>query len=257
MYDHFFVVGAQRCGTSYLYRLLDQHPAIQMARPLRPEPKWFLDDELFALGVDEYERRHFDAGGPPLRGEKSTTYIESERAASRIAHAYPDAAIIALVRDPVERAASNYRLTREHGLEMRSIDEALGSADLALPSRDGWFEVAGRRISTSPFAYRARGHYTNYLRAYAERFPPDRLTVLLFEDLVGTAEGIGQVYGRLGVDDGFQPPGMDEVVNPGPADDGPLSEEVAAELRRVFADSNEQLARDFGLDLAPWGTAAT
>jgi hypothetical protein len=48
---HFVIPGAQRSGTTLLWRLLDQHPEIQMARPLRPEPKYFLDPAAVGRGL--------------------------------------------------------------------------------------------------------------------------------------------------------------------------------------------------------------
>ena len=59
MTEHFFIIGAQRSGTTYLYHLLDEHPEICMARPLRPEPKFFLKNELYARGLEYYETCYF------------------------------------------------------------------------------------------------------------------------------------------------------------------------------------------------------
>ena len=86
MFEHFFIAGAQRSGTSYLYHILAEHPEIEMAKPLRPEPKFFHVDALFERGLDYY-RHHFFEGkaGAWLRGEKSTSYMESEKAAGRAA----------------------------------------------------------------------------------------------------------------------------------------------------------------------------
>lgn len=254
MAEHFFVIGAQRSGTTYLYHALDRHPEIQMARPVRPEPKFFLDEAQHSGGVVEYVRRYFDPDGPAVRGEKSTSYIESAAAAERIAAAFPGAGIIAVLRDPVDRAVSNYRLTRASGLESRSLDEALGTADRELTSRDGWYEVGGVRISTSPFAYRGRGLYADHLAAWARRF--ERLRVLLFEDLVASPQPLRSVYRFLGVDDGFEPGALEDGIYPGPADHEPLSAAVAAELRALYAGPNARLAATYGLDLSPWSSGA-
>jgi hypothetical protein len=84
MTEHFFIIGAQRTGTTYLYHLLAEHPEIEMAQPLKPEPKYFLIDSLFAQGLETYQTRYFSGkSGVWLRGEKSTSYIESEKAAER------------------------------------------------------------------------------------------------------------------------------------------------------------------------------
>ena len=64
MTRHFFIAGAQRSGTTYLYRLLDEHPEIEMAKPERPEPKFFLLDELHARGLKFYENHFFPNDSP-------------------------------------------------------------------------------------------------------------------------------------------------------------------------------------------------
>jgi hypothetical protein len=75
MHDHFVIIGAQRCGTTFLSHLLDEHPDVEMAKPFRPEPKFFLDEEQFARGLDYYDRRFFTEDRTRVRGEKSTSYI--------------------------------------------------------------------------------------------------------------------------------------------------------------------------------------
>ena len=74
---HLLVVGAQRCGTTYLSRALDAHPDVTMARPSPPEPKVFCDAVLSARGVESYHRTWFaHARDEELLGDKSTSYLE-------------------------------------------------------------------------------------------------------------------------------------------------------------------------------------
>ncbi len=125
MTERFFIVGGQRCGTTYLYHLLAGHPEIEMAVPVRPEPKFFLDDALYEKGLDHYERTFF-AGKPgsKIKGEKSTSYLEYEKVAARISSAFPDASILVVVRNPVERAMSHWRFSTQNGVESVSMEEA-------------------------------------------------------------------------------------------------------------------------------------
>ena len=55
----FLIGGAPRAGTTWLYRLLDRHPDVYMARPATPEPKFFLVDDLYQKGVEFYSRTWF------------------------------------------------------------------------------------------------------------------------------------------------------------------------------------------------------
>ena len=79
---HLLVIGGQRCGTTYLHGLLDEHPEIAMARPARPEPKVFLSDELSGRGGSGTARRTSRTPtDEKVLGEKSTSYLEDPLAA--------------------------------------------------------------------------------------------------------------------------------------------------------------------------------
>ena len=81
MIRHLLVIGAQRCGTTYLHTVLDSHEQITMARPANPEPKVFCSDELTRRGAEWYRETYFaHAGGELLLGEKSTSYLEDPNA---------------------------------------------------------------------------------------------------------------------------------------------------------------------------------
>src|SRR5206468_2663893 len=86
----FIIGGAPRSGTTWLYHLLDRHPDIYMAKPVKPEPKFFLVDQLYERGLEYYATTWFAAAGDArLAGEKSTDYLESSAAADRIARDLP------------------------------------------------------------------------------------------------------------------------------------------------------------------------
>jgi hypothetical protein len=246
-----FVVGAQRCGTTYLYHLLDRHPEIEMAHPVRPEPKFFLDDALFARGLAHYDAAYFTARpGTQVRGEKGTSYLESDTAADRIREAFPDARIVVMVREPVARAVSHWRFSVENGVETLPLEEALKRE----PERRGDYDHS--RFSVSPFAYLRRGRYAEDLARWAARFPRAHVRVLVFEAFRGSAEAVAGLYAWLGVDAAFRPEGLGAPVNVSrPAPDGAdrLSPETAAWLKDLFAEPNRRLAREWGLDLSAWG----
>lgn len=241
-----FVVGAQRCGTTYLYRLLDGHPDITMARPVRPEPKVFLTDE-FTGDPTRYDARMFP-GGPTtrVRGEKATSYLERPAALDRIARTFPDAHVVVVVRDPIERALSHYRFTVDGGLEDRSVDDAL-RADLEGDARP--YDTA--RISVSPYAYVRRGRYIEHLRAVDARFTPERVHVVVYEDLVADRGTVSALYRALGVDDTHQPAAWGQMVNPSTAQ-AVLGTSLRLQLRVHYAGPNAALARRLGRPLSAW-----
>ena len=245
--SHFFLVGAQRSGTTYLYHLLDAHPDIQMARPVRPEPKFFLDEACRSLGRDYYESTFFELDGDArVRGEKSTSYIESRAAAERIREFYPDARILFLLREPVARALSNYRFSVANGLETLPAWEAFEQEG----RRRGEYDRS--RVSVSPFAYTQRGRYVEYVSMYEEVFGADALHLMLHEDLVGGGDTLTSLYRFLDVSEDFAPPGVGNVMNATQGDPVPLTAAQYAELRGRFEASNAELADRYGLDLSAW-----
>lgn len=206
--NHLFIVGAQRAGSTYLYHLLDEHPEIAMSRPVRPEPKFFLNDQLYAKGRAYYEDTYFSGHTEATRylGEKSTSYIESVDAANRIHQFYPDARILMILRNPVIRAYSNYKFSVAHQIEKLSFEDALQ----AEPAR---LTEASFSTSVNPFAYCQRGHYIDYIEAYLKIFDRSQLEILIFEDLVGKSENVQRLYRWLGIDDSFKPASLNKVVN--------------------------------------------
>lgn len=244
--DRVFIVGAQRCGTTYLYRLLEAHPEISMARPVRPEPKIFLSGEV-TDDPQAYDARLF-AGRPAtrIRGEKTTSYLEHPASLDRIAKTFPDAHIVVAVRDPIERALSNYRFTVDAGLEDRTADAAL-LADLE--GRHRPYDHAS--MSASPYAYVRRGRYLRYLRRVDERFDRERIHVVVYEEFTAGTDVIRTVYAALGVDERHVPGVAGTVINPSAAP-ATLSTDTRDRLRAYYADANAALERHLGRSLRVW-----
>lgn len=244
--SYFVIVGAQRCGTTYLYRLLDEHPSVEMARPMRPEPKFFLHQDAITRGVDTYHSAYF--GHRPeasVHGEKGTSYIESEEAARRMAAVLPDPRIVLLVRDPIQRAISNYRFSVENGLESLPLRQALTEeAESRTYDR--------RRISASPFAYLRRGRYMDYLANYLHHIPRERTFVAVFEELVTDESVFESVCTFLGIEQ-LLPIVMGERVNASRAPEQRLPEQQIAHLRAYFARSTAALETFLGREIHAWG----
>src|SRR3954452_13231256 len=97
-----------------------------MARPARPEPKVFCSDEATGRGLSWYRETYFGhAGGELVLGDKSTSYLEDPRAPARAARMLGRPQVVAVLRDPLRRAVSNWRFSTDHGLETRPLAEAL------------------------------------------------------------------------------------------------------------------------------------
>ena len=242
-----FIVGAQRCGTTSLATALERHPNVVLAQPRRPEPKVFLIPGA-ADHVDEYVDRWYGHAGPDtrLRVEKSTSYLESDVACGEIARAFPDARIIVLLRDPVDRAVSHYGFSQEQGAESLPMAEAL---DPAAEGRPWDREV----ISVSPFHYLSRGRYAEDLPRWLDTFGRDSVHVVILEDLLAEPERFSELERDLGLEpgNGFS---AEERHNAAEGDIT-LDVETRARLAAWFADANADLAERLGRPIDQWAHA--
>ena len=245
MAEHFFIAGAQRSATTYLYRMLEQHPDITLAQPVRPEPKFFIRED-FSDDLDAYYREFFDHADTAWLGEKSTSYIEHPIAAERIARCLPDAVIFFMLRDPVERALSNYRFSVMNGFESLPLAQALDAE--AARIADG----AGSGVSVSPFSYVGRGHYARYLDAWRAHFPQAQLRLLVTEDVIGSKQALGRVFESLGLAAEVPLRGVDDAVNDSRDASCEIDPTLRARLRDTFAPSNRELADTWGVDIGRW-----
>jgi len=206
--NNLFIVGAQRSGSTYLYHLLNEHPQIIMAQPVRPEPKFFLKENLCANDIAVYEKYYFSEKFPctVYLGEKSTSYIEYKSVAQRIKQFYPNARILMILRDPVLRAWSNYLFSLQNGTELLSFDDALQ----AEPER---LQDSLYTSSANPFAYIKRGNYIDYIDFYLKYFSRDQLYIIIFEEFIGNIQSVRFLYDWLGVDKQFIPPSLGKIFN--------------------------------------------
>lgn len=197
---HFLIIGSQKAGTTTLYHVLRQHP--QLYLPARKELNFFFHDALYRRGL-EYYAHFFDAAQPgQLCGEASPGYICHPQAPERIFRALPAVKLILTVREPIERAYSQYWDNRRHLSEWRTFDEvvALYLEDEYQPGRVGYF---------------SRGVYIRYIRRYLEFFPSEQLLVLDFNDLREKPTVFyRRVFEFLGVDSTFDPLPHHRAYNP-------------------------------------------
>ncbi|MFM2641229.1 sulfotransferase [Vibrio chagasii] len=233
--NQFFIVGAQRSSTTWLYKMLNQHPEVKMAEPVRPEPKYFLSKN-FDNKKENYIKNYFYDTKPCITacGEKSTSYIEYELAAKRISSMFPDAKIIMMLRNPIKRAISNYQFSFNNGLETRSISEAIlgkkPSPKLNSP------------ISTDPFDYLNRGLYQNYIDMYEKYFSRSNILLLSTENITNNVEILQKAYKFLGVNDQFFPSEFNDYENASQEKIN-VPKEVIEYLENYYKKTNEYLSQ--------------
>lgn len=244
MAKYFFIIGAQRCGTTFLAENLRAHPKIRMASPMRPEPKYFLNDPN-SISIRHY-RSHFfaDAKTTDVCGEKSTTYIERVGAARKIVSLIPDAKFIVVLRDPVERAISNYWFSKKNGFENRTMAEALAPGAEKIVRTDF--------ASASPYDYLKRGIYKNFLDDYANVVDiGDNLSIVQYERLIShPVQTFREIFDYLDID---QNPSFDVtgVLNSA-SRDMVIDQNLENSLYEYFHDHNLALEMSYRVDLNLW-----
>ena len=188
----FVIGGAPRSGTTWLARALDEHPDVWMSKPLRPEPKFFLVDDVYANGLDWYADKWFAAAPrAPSSARRARTIWRARIAAARLGSDLPDA-------KPRLRAAraSGPRWSQ---LPMvgheRDGDRGLRTALRLEAERERTLPTELRYAR--PHAYFARGCYAELLTPYFEHFERKQIHCLRFEDLV--ADPVSTVSGRARV----------------------------------------------------------
>jgi hypothetical protein len=234
------LIGGQRCGTTWLQDVLASHPRVGLPRVVRPEPKFFLDD-------DDHERYDalFTAGTRDWLLDKSTTYLERADAASRARAAVPDAAVIAVVRDPVERAYSNWRFSVANGVEDLPFG---GSLETNAQQR------ASEGLSTSPYESLRRGCYAELLEPWSRAFGSN-LTVLQYERMVGPRgrEYLAEHAARIGLEPPDDWPAVLPPVNAAP-NERRMANGERVMLEAFYRSRNERLV-EYGIDLGLWSPA--
>lgn len=249
MTRHFLVIGAQRCGTTWLHHQLEAHPQVAMARPTRPEPKVFLDDLTPSQDHHWYVDTWFGhATAGQVLGEKSTSYVDRPDAIARVRALLGDVPLVVQLRDPVARAVSHWRFSHENGLEQRSLTEAL-TANLEGPLP--WDPGA---TSVSPYAYLERGRYAESLRPWLDAFG-DLLHVQFLEELLARPELYAETLAHVGVGPALMPEVDLTPVNRsgGDRDGDALDPSIEVAVRQSFAESDRELAALLGRSL-PWAT---
>lgn len=245
MTRHLLIIGAQRCGTTWLVEQLDQHPQVTTARPSRPEPKVFCSEELCAHGRDWYVDTWFGhATDETLLLEKSTSYLEFPEAADRAAAMLGDPLIVVQLRDPVRRAMSHWAFSTDSGMEDRPLEDVLAA------NLQGPLPWDAERTSVSPYAYLERGRYVDYLRPWLDRFGDD-VSIVLLEEMLADPSALDALHRRLGLTPTERPAAADSPLNASSSPTPDLDPSLHQQLRDYYATSDQELARLLGRPL-PW-----
>ena len=202
----FFIVGQPKSGTTALYEMLRAHPQIFM--PAGKEP-WYFAEELLERTpprpggtprtLAEYEALFAGAAHEERAGEATALYLWSRTAAARIHAAAPEARIVAILREPASLLRSLHMQFVESYVETEDdLRRALALED----SRREGREVPRHTYWPKALMYSENVRYVQQLARYEERFPPEQILVLIYDDFRNdNAATVRRVLRFLGVDD--------------------------------------------------------
>ncbi|MTJ12500.1 sulfotransferase domain-containing protein [Anabaena sp. UHCC 0187] len=208
---NFLIIGAAKSGTTALDHYLKQHPQIYMS-PVKELNFFALEGEdcekfkknflknsnypNFITDIETYCSFFKKVSQEIAIGESSPLYLLHPKASERIKHYIPKVKIIAIIRDPVERAYSDFLFTRSRGSEpITDFHEAL-KAEKDRIEKNYWFR----------WYYKQRGFYFTQLKRYFDLFDKEQIKIYLHEDLKSDSLGVVQdIFQFIGVDDTFIP----------------------------------------------------
>lgn len=173
MLPNFFCIGAQKSGTTSIWKILDAHPNICMAKPR--ETRFFYDDILFEEGLIKYETEYFSHfKGEERIGEKCPEYLYVPKVANRLNKCLgKELRFIVSLRSPAQRAFSHYRHNMNQLRESRSFEQVIAEESSALQQ--------GKFIEP-PYGYIGRGYYAQQLKEYFKYFSKDSFLFVEFEN---------------------------------------------------------------------------
>jgi Sulfotransferase domain len=250
----YLIIGAQRAGTTSLYKYLSRHPGVGAA--LLGKGAHFFDTN-YSRDLGSY-RAHFPTRAHKwyvkrrhdlelVTGEASPYYLAHPHAPYRIAEALPDVKLIVLLRDPVERAYSQYQHELARGFETLSFEEAIDREPERLAG-----EVEKMRADSSydsfslqHHSYLTRGRYAEQLETWYSLFPREQILVLASEDFFGDPDRIfRRVLEFLGVPSVSLP--RYERFNPRRYEE--MGEAMRRRLTEYFAEPNARVYELLGVD---------
>jgi hypothetical protein len=188
----FVIAGAPKSATTWLHECLRDHPDVYV--PETDTLRYF--DMNYHRGPSWYDGFFEDYAGEAVVGEASPTLFWDGRAPARLHETLPDADLLFALRNPIDRAFSQY---------------------YHLKSRDDGFQGVFEMVVESPAQYRlfvGPGFYHYQLGRFREYYPDDRIHLFFFDDLVADERSyISDVYETLGVDSDYVPAPIGETVN--------------------------------------------
>ena len=237
----FLIIGAEKGGTDTLFAQLLQHP--QISSPLRTSLHYF--EGNYNKGELWY-RAHFPlalSSDKTITGEKSTFYIYDPRAPKRIHALIPQVKLIVLLREPVQRAISQYFHYKNKGHESMPIADAFEKEEERISHYLQNISASSLYPAGHPlkvFSYKSRGYYAEQITNYFQYFSQNQIHIEKSEDyFANPLKSLKNIYNFLNIDSDFEPKNL-APLNVGRKKN--VSKEFVDGLRDHFKPHNERLS---------------
>ncbi|EED31676.1 sulfotransferase [gamma proteobacterium NOR5-3] len=213
----FIIIGAQKCATTTLFELLRQHPGIAM--PIEKELPFFTNEDCGPEAWSAFADQYYGGADGKLWGKASPQYMADEDIPRRMAARMPDTKLIAVLRDPIDRSRSHFRMALRRNTEARSFDEAMIdrlSAEALHSARKGAAPTHTHGYESESDFYLVWSEYGRILESYRQHFAQKQMLVLYTNELEADPQGVlERVLAFLDLSGEFQPRGLGEVMHAG------------------------------------------
>ncbi|MFN3235577.1 MAG: sulfotransferase domain-containing protein [Pseudomonadales bacterium] len=212
----FLVIGAQKSATTAVFKYLQPHE--RLAMPAAKEAPLFVR-ESSAEEAEEFMEEHFMNTAGKLRGKATPQYMCDQLIPARIHRHNPDIKLIAVLRDPIDRAWSHYRMNKRRDAEGRDFESAMLASlepEVLARGRLGSAPSHAHDYESEADFYLPWGEYGRILQRYLDFFSRDQLLVIYTSELSqAPAATLDKILQFLGLEAGFRPACLGEVVHKG------------------------------------------
>ena len=251
----FMIIGAQKCGTTFLYRLLNRHPYIVLSS--RKEVHYFDNvGNNLRYGMNWY-RSHFPThfyryyqrcfGRNFITGEASPYYIFHPSVPERVFQKVPKVKLIALLRDPVARAYSHYHHNVRNGFEQLTFEQAIGREEERLEREEERLKADTSYYSYNHvnYSYLSRGIYLRQLINWRRYFSEEQMLLIRSEDFFSNP---AQIYSKILAFLGLPEWDIDEYSGSNSNGYPDMDPDTEKRLIVYFHPHNEKLYEFMGVD---------
>ena len=244
----FLLIGAMKSGTTSLFNYICQHPAV--LRPKSKELHYYDNRRYGTWTLEDYLEQFPEKPQGFITGEATPFYLRHKHAPEWVANDFPDVKLIAVLRNPVERAYSHYQQRFRKGKEGKEFLEVLKIEDetmadaLLVDIKDPVYKAK----FPDSYSYLSRGLYCEQLTNWEKRFPKDRFHVLITEDLLASAKDeLAKIFVHLQL----TPTDVHNKVEVNTSDYPQMPNSARQWLENYYDQPNAELSKHLGRKL-PW-----